>query len=58
MAFLQTLLQHLVTLITDKFLPNYGLLMLWASLANAIPVSNFLQILLLISRGIVFYELD
>ncbi|XP_042563157.1 24-hydroxycholesterol 7-alpha-hydroxylase-like [Clupea harengus] len=36
---LQTLLQHLVTTITDKFLPNYGLLMLWASLANAIPIT-------------------
>ncbi|KAJ8270653.1 hypothetical protein GJAV_G00117640 [Gymnothorax javanicus] len=35
----KTLLQHLVTTITDKFLPNYGLLMLWASLANAIPIT-------------------
>ncbi|KAG7460899.1 hypothetical protein MATL_G00203870 [Megalops atlanticus] len=35
----KTLLQHLVTTITDKFLPNYGLLMLWASLANAIPMT-------------------
>ncbi|MBN3302938.1 CP39A hydroxylase, partial [Amia calva] len=35
----RTLLQHLVTTITDKFLPNYGLLMLWASLANAIPIA-------------------
>ncbi|KAI1897571.1 hypothetical protein AGOR_G00084640 [Albula goreensis] len=35
----KTLLQHLVTTITDKFLPNYGLLMLWASLANAIPIA-------------------
>ncbi|XP_071755563.1 24-hydroxycholesterol 7-alpha-hydroxylase [Centroberyx gerrardi] len=35
----RTLLQHLITTITDKFLPNYGLLMLWASLANAIPIT-------------------
>ncbi|XP_072552049.1 24-hydroxycholesterol 7-alpha-hydroxylase [Salminus brasiliensis] len=35
----KTLLQHLVTTITDKFLPSYGLLMLWASLANAIPIT-------------------
>uniref|UniRef100_A0A8C1EIE7 Cytochrome P450, family 39, subfamily A, polypeptide 1 n=1 Tax=Cyprinus carpio carpio TaxID=630221 RepID=A0A8C1EIE7_CYPCA len=26
--------------ICDKYLPNYGLLLLWASLANAIPVSE------------------
>uniref|UniRef100_A0A671PW08 24-hydroxycholesterol 7-alpha-hydroxylase-like n=1 Tax=Sinocyclocheilus anshuiensis TaxID=1608454 RepID=A0A671PW08_9TELE len=35
-----TLLQHLATAISDKYLPNYGLLLLWASLANAIPVSE------------------
>uniref|UniRef100_A0A4W4GQ29 Cytochrome P450, family 39, subfamily A, polypeptide 1 n=1 Tax=Electrophorus electricus TaxID=8005 RepID=A0A4W4GQ29_ELEEL len=38
----ETLLQYLVTIIADKFQPNYGLLMLWASLANAIPVSHCL----------------
>uniref|UniRef100_A0A673MGM8 24-hydroxycholesterol 7-alpha-hydroxylase-like n=1 Tax=Sinocyclocheilus rhinocerous TaxID=307959 RepID=A0A673MGM8_9TELE len=27
-------------IINDKYLPNYGLLLLWASLANAIPVSE------------------
>uniref|UniRef100_A0A671PQW8 24-hydroxycholesterol 7-alpha-hydroxylase-like n=1 Tax=Sinocyclocheilus anshuiensis TaxID=1608454 RepID=A0A671PQW8_9TELE len=26
--------------VIDKYLPNYGLLLLWASLANAIPVSE------------------
>ncbi|XP_076872857.1 24-hydroxycholesterol 7-alpha-hydroxylase isoform X2 [Brachyhypopomus gauderio] len=35
----ETLLQHLVSIITDKFQPNYGLLTLWASLANAIPIT-------------------
>ncbi|KAK1805429.1 hypothetical protein P4O66_019746 [Electrophorus voltai] len=35
----ETLLQYLVTIIADKFQPNYGLLMLWASLANAIPIT-------------------
>ncbi|XP_046878356.1 24-hydroxycholesterol 7-alpha-hydroxylase [Hypomesus transpacificus] len=35
----RTLLQHLVTTVTDKYLPNFGLLMLWASLANAIPIT-------------------
>uniref|UniRef100_A0A8C2G9J5 Cytochrome P450, family 39, subfamily A, polypeptide 1 n=1 Tax=Cyprinus carpio TaxID=7962 RepID=A0A8C2G9J5_CYPCA len=42
-----TLLQHLATAISDKYLPNYGLLLLWASLANAIPVSErFILVLL------------
>ncbi|XP_016326289.1 24-hydroxycholesterol 7-alpha-hydroxylase isoform X2 [Sinocyclocheilus anshuiensis] len=35
----KTLLQHLATAISDKYLPNYGLLLLWASLANAIPIT-------------------
>ncbi|KTF93879.1 hypothetical protein cypCar_00004684 [Cyprinus carpio] len=43
----KTLLQHLATAISDKYLPNYGLLLLWASLANAIPVSErFILVLL------------
>uniref|UniRef100_A0A8C9WEN5 Cytochrome P450, family 39, subfamily A, polypeptide 1 n=1 Tax=Scleropages formosus TaxID=113540 RepID=A0A8C9WEN5_SCLFO len=37
--FLQTLLHHLIALIKDEFQPNYGVLMLWASLANAIPIT-------------------
>ncbi|KAI4872636.1 hypothetical protein NFI96_016794, partial [Prochilodus magdalenae] len=35
----ETLLHHLIITIRDKFLPNYGLLMLWASLANAVPIT-------------------
>ncbi|XP_028822223.1 24-hydroxycholesterol 7-alpha-hydroxylase-like isoform X2 [Denticeps clupeoides] len=49
----QTLLQHLVTTITDKFLPNYGLLMLWASLANAIPIT-FWTIAFMMSNPITY----
>ncbi|XP_020310621.1 24-hydroxycholesterol 7-alpha-hydroxylase isoform X1 [Oncorhynchus kisutch] len=49
----RTLLQHLVTLITDKFLPNYGLLMLWASLANAIPIT-FWAVAFILSNPTVY----
>ncbi|XP_051954417.1 24-hydroxycholesterol 7-alpha-hydroxylase-like [Xyrauchen texanus] len=35
----KTLLQHLAASLKDKYLPNYGVLMLWASLANAIPIT-------------------
>ncbi|XP_048840981.1 24-hydroxycholesterol 7-alpha-hydroxylase isoform X3 [Brienomyrus brachyistius] len=35
----ETLLQRLMATVTDRFLPNYALLMLWASLANAIPIT-------------------
>ncbi|XP_039604877.1 24-hydroxycholesterol 7-alpha-hydroxylase isoform X1 [Polypterus senegalus] len=35
----KTLLHHLMLNITDKFVSNYGLLMVWASLANAIPIT-------------------
>ncbi|XP_036406326.1 24-hydroxycholesterol 7-alpha-hydroxylase [Megalops cyprinoides] len=49
----KTLLQHLVTTITDKFLPNYGLLMLWASLANAIPIT-FWAIAFILSNPSVY----
>lgn len=31
--------------VTDRFLPNYALLMLWASLANAIPVRDYSAVL-------------
>ncbi|KAK6488520.1 24-hydroxycholesterol 7-alpha-hydroxylase isoform X1 [Huso huso] len=35
----KTLLQHFLTILTDSFSPNYALLMMWASLANAIPIT-------------------
>ncbi|TRY88942.1 hypothetical protein DNTS_008511 [Danionella cerebrum] len=35
----KTLLQHLASSIDETYLPNYGLLLLWASLANAIPIT-------------------
>uniref|UniRef100_A0A4W3I9B8 Cytochrome P450, family 39, subfamily A, polypeptide 1 n=1 Tax=Callorhinchus milii TaxID=7868 RepID=A0A4W3I9B8_CALMI len=37
----QTLLQHLLDIVDGKFGPNYVLLMLWASQANALPVSTY-----------------
>lgn len=49
----RTLLQHLVTLITDKLLPNYGLLMLWALLANAIPIT-FWAVAFILSNPTVY----
>nr|XP_006625743.1 PREDICTED: 24-hydroxycholesterol 7-alpha-hydroxylase isoform X1 [Lepisosteus oculatus] len=49
----KTLLQHLVTTITDRYLPNYGLLMLWASLANAIPIS-FWSLAFILSKPSVY----
>ncbi|KAL0967474.1 hypothetical protein UPYG_G00252710 [Umbra pygmaea] len=49
----RTLLQHLIKLITDKFLPNYGLLMLWASLANAVPIT-FWAVAFIVSNPMVY----
>lgn len=36
--YFQTLLQSLLGLVKDEHRPNYSLLLLWASLANAVPV--------------------
>ncbi|XP_067239268.1 24-hydroxycholesterol 7-alpha-hydroxylase [Chanodichthys erythropterus] len=49
----KTLLQHLATSIPDKYLPNYGLLLLWASLANAIPIT-FWAIAFIVSNPAVY----
>ncbi|CAC5409937.1 CYP39A1 [Mytilus coruscus] len=35
----ETLLQSLLSLVQDQYKPNYSLLLLWASLANAIPIT-------------------
>ena len=37
---LQTVLKSLYDSVDKEHAPNYSLLMLWASLANAIPVSD------------------
>ncbi|XP_051501448.1 24-hydroxycholesterol 7-alpha-hydroxylase-like isoform X2 [Myxocyprinus asiaticus] len=49
----KTLLQHLAMSITDKYLPNYGVLMLWASLANAIPIT-FWAIAFILSNPVAY----
>ncbi|XP_055041538.1 24-hydroxycholesterol 7-alpha-hydroxylase isoform X1 [Misgurnus anguillicaudatus] len=49
----KTLLQCLATSVSDKYLPNYGLLMLWASLANAIPVT-FWAVAFILSKPEVY----
>ncbi|XP_049336185.1 24-hydroxycholesterol 7-alpha-hydroxylase isoform X2 [Astyanax mexicanus] len=54
----ETLLQHLVTTITDRFLPNYGLLMLWASLANAIPITFWTLAFILSNPRIYMTAMD
>uniref|UniRef100_A0A673LZD1 Cytochrome P450, family 39, subfamily A, polypeptide 1 n=1 Tax=Sinocyclocheilus rhinocerous TaxID=307959 RepID=A0A673LZD1_9TELE len=53
-----TLLQHLATAISDRYLPNYGLLLLWASLANAIPVSERFILVLLHSYKIAVDQIN
>ena len=37
--FCQTLFQTLIRTVDREWAPNFGMLMMWASLANAIPVS-------------------
>lgn len=46
MSFTQTLMQALLDVIeteTNEQSPNYGLLLLWASLSNAVPVSMLVR---------------
>ncbi len=43
----QTLVQNVLDVVDEKSAPNYALLLLWASQANAIPVSTNYALLLL-----------
>ncbi|KAA0708387.1 24-hydroxycholesterol 7-alpha-hydroxylase [Triplophysa tibetana] len=54
----KTLLQHLATSISDKLLPNYGVLMLWASLANAIPITFWAVAFILSNPGVYKIAMD
>ncbi|XP_060077159.1 24-hydroxycholesterol 7-alpha-hydroxylase-like [Ylistrum balloti] len=43
----ETILQTLLNLVDDKHAPNYALLFLWASLANAVPITFWCLVFIL-----------
>ncbi|KAL8619018.1 hypothetical protein ACOMHN_020716 [Nucella lapillus] len=52
-----TMLQSLLDMVDVKHAPNYSLLLMWASLANAIPIVFWTLAMVLSSEAIMFWTL-
>ncbi|OWF39163.1 24-hydroxycholesterol 7-alpha-hydroxylase [Mizuhopecten yessoensis] len=49
----ETVLQTLLNLVDDKHAPNYALLFLWASLANAVPITFWCLVFILSDQTVL-----